>query len=75
MGRHRYDIPENIIFRESISIIDNELYLFMAIHQESIVVPENIDAIRAMEKAASKWDSIRKTDKTLNLVMEGKRYE
>ena len=29
-------------------MIGNEIYFFMAIHQESIVTPENIDAIRAL---------------------------
>ena len=58
---------ENVIWRESINFEDNELYITQAIHQEAIVVPENIDAIRAMFEIASKEDSIKKTNETLEI--------
>ena len=74
LGRLRADVPENIVFRDSVKVRDNELMLTMAVHQESIVVPENIDAIRAATGFKSKWDSIRKTDLSLGLITEGKRY-
>ena len=74
IGRIRYDIPENIVFKESITVDGKELYFFMAIHQESIVIPENIDAIRASLNMLSKWESIRKTDYSLGLIQEGKMY-
>ncbi|WGI17111.1 type II glyceraldehyde-3-phosphate dehydrogenase [Methanonatronarchaeum sp. AMET-Sl] len=67
-GRPRNDVWEIPVWRDSVVIKDNELYYFQAVHQESDVVPENIDAIRAMmelEKDSTK--SIEKTDKTLNL--------
>jgi len=47
-GRYRYDVWENVIWRDSITVKDGELYLFQGVHQEAIVVPENVDAIRAM---------------------------
>ena len=65
-GRPRNDMWENNIFKDSISIDDGELYLFQAIHQESDVIPENVDAIRAMtgiEKNNLK--SIEKTNKAM----------
>jgi len=65
-GRPRNDMWENNIFKDSISIDDGELYLFQAIHQESDVIPENVDAIRAMtgiEKDNLK--SIEKTNKAM----------
>ncbi len=69
MGRPRGDHWENIIWQNSISTDkDGELYFFQAIHQESDVVPENIDAIRAMlelEKNGEK--SIEKTNKALGI--------
>ena len=65
--RKRYDIFENVIWRESINFEDNELYITQAIHQEAIVIPENIDAIRAMFEIASKEDSIKKTNETLEI--------
>ena len=48
MKRPRNDMWENCIWPESITVGDKELYFFQAVHQESIVVPENVDAIRAM---------------------------
>jgi glyceraldehyde-3-phosphate dehydrogenase (NAD(P)) len=66
--RPRYDIWENCIWDESISIND-ELYFFQAIHQESIVIPENIDAIRAMtELEENGQKSIIKTNKSMGIV-------
>ncbi|ALU11704.1 glyceraldehyde-3-phosphate dehydrogenase [Ignicoccus islandicus DSM 13165] len=68
MGRKRYDLNELAVFEESISVNGKELFLMQAVHQESIVVPENIDAIRALATNVSKEESIRKTDSTLGLV-------
>ncbi|NOQ37289.1 type II glyceraldehyde-3-phosphate dehydrogenase [archaeon] len=48
LGRSRNDMFENAIWKDSISKYQGELYLFQAIHQESDIVPENVDAIRAM---------------------------
>ena len=68
MGRKRHDLYELAVFEESITVEGNELFLMQAVHQESIVTPENIDAIRAMFRIASKEESIRKTDSSLGLV-------
>ncbi len=48
LGRNRNDMFENAIWEDSISKYQGELYFFQAIHQESDIVPENVDAIRAM---------------------------
>ncbi len=75
VGRPRADIMENVVFEDSITVVDSrDLYLTMAIHQESIVIPENVDAARAMLNLMPKWRSIERTDRTLNLVTSGKRY-
>ncbi|ABL88861.1 glyceraldehyde-3-phosphate dehydrogenase [Pyrobaculum islandicum DSM 4184] len=74
LGRSRSDFPEVAIFRDSVTIRGNELYLMYGVHQESIVVPENVDAIRAVLGILPKWRSIEKTDKTLKLITEGKVY-
>ena len=68
MGRPRNDIYECVIWKDSIKIHDGELYLFMAVHQEAIVTPENIDAIRAMTGLATKEESIALTNKTLGIT-------
>ena len=68
MGRPRGDMWENIIWEDSISFDKGELYLFQAIHQESDVVPENIDAIRAMlELETDGAKSIKKTNKAMGI--------
>lgn len=64
--RMRYDLYENIIWLESIAIDGNDLFLTQAVHQEAIVVPENIDAIRAMF-GVPKEKSIEKTNKSLRI--------
>lgn len=70
MGRNRYDLYENIIWKDSIHIKNNELYLMQAIHQEAIVVPENVDALRAVAKLEKEpLKSIRKTDKSLGISL------
>ncbi len=75
VGRYRGDIMENCIFEGSLTVYDGrEIYLMMGIHQESIVIPENIDAVRAMFNLADKWTSIERTDKGLGLITSGKRY-
>ncbi len=67
LGRPRNDVMENAIWEQSISVDKNgEVNLFQGIHQESDVVPENVDCIRAMtgiEKDGMK--SIAKTNKAL----------
>ncbi len=71
LGRLRNDIPEVVIFEDSIYTKGNEVFLMYAVHQESIVVPENIDAIRASLNLATAEDSIKITNTTLNI---GKGY-
>lgn len=68
MGRPRGDMWENVVWKDSIAINKGELYFFQAIHQESDVVPENVDAIRAMlemEKDGAR--SIKKTNEALGI--------
>ncbi len=66
-GRPRGDLWENAIWADSVSMEGRDCYLFQAIHQESDVVPENIDAIRATLGAADREESMRTTDKALGV--------
>jgi len=66
-GRPRGDIWENCIWGQSITVEGSDLYLFQAIHQESDVVPENVDAIRAVLGEASAAESRQTTDEALGL--------
>ena len=67
-GRPRADIWENCVWGESITLEGDDLYLFQAIHQESDVVPENVDAIRAVTGAADREESMATTDEAMGLV-------
>ena len=66
-GRPRGDVWENCIWGESITVEGRDLYLFQAIHQEADVVPENVDAIRAVLGTAGAAESIRRTDEAIGL--------
>jgi len=68
MGRPRNDLYEAVIWRDSIKVIGKEVYLFMAVHQEAIVTPENIDAIRAVMKTKGGSESIRMTNSALKIA-------
>ncbi len=74
-NRPRGDLWENCIWGESISVEGTELYLFQAIHQESDVIPENIDAIRAMTGLADRDESMAMTDETLGIGLSSPRGE
>ena len=67
VGRPRGDIWENCVWRESISVEGRDLYLFQAIHQESDVIPENVDAIRALVANTNARESMATTDESLGI--------
>ncbi|PSP72134.1 type II glyceraldehyde-3-phosphate dehydrogenase [Halobacteriales archaeon QS_3_64_16] len=66
-GRSRGDIWENCIWGESIATRGTDLYLFQAIHQESDVVPENVDALRAVAGTEDAGTSIERTNEGLGM--------
>ncbi|WP_305555448.1 phosphorylating glyceraldehyde-3-phosphate dehydrogenase [Methanobrevibacter sp. V74] len=67
-GRNRNDLYEIPVWRESVNVVDNELFYMQAVHQESDVIPENIDAIRALlEIESNNEKSIDKTNKTMGI--------
>ena len=64
----RGDMMMNVLWENGIRLNGADLHFFQAIHQESIVVPENIDAIRAMfDLAPDAASSIAVTDMALGL--------
>ena len=68
MHREWNNLYEIAVWKESISVKGNRLFYIQAVHQESDVVPENIDAIRAMFELMDKWESIKKTNKSLGIL-------
>lgn len=67
LGRNRSDLYEVAVWKESIAVNGRTIDYIQAVHQESDVVPENVDAIRALTGIAGKEDSISKTDGVLGI--------
>ncbi|GGL69429.1 type II glyceraldehyde-3-phosphate dehydrogenase [Halocalculus aciditolerans] len=71
-GRPRGDVWENAVWTESVNTEGRDLYLFEAIHQESDVVPENVDAIRAVTDAdTTAEESVRTTNQAMGVDLGG----
>tara|TARA_Y100000310_G_scaffold167856_1_gene167833 strand:+ start:41542 stop:42612 length:1071 start_codon:yes stop_codon:yes gene_type:complete len=71
LGRPRGDNPEITLWADSIHMAGNHLSMIFNVHNESIPIPENIDAIRAMMgKQPDKWESIKTTDYALDTIMQ-----
>ena len=67
-GRDRNDVYEATVWKDSVTVVDGEAFMFMAVHQEAIVVPENIDAIRAMSGGYTREESMKLTDESLGIA-------
>jgi glyceraldehyde-3-phosphate dehydrogenase (NAD(P)) len=68
LGKKRADLYDIAVWRDGVHVVDNVLYYYQAIHQEADVVPENIDAIRAMcELEKDKMKSIAKTNRAMGI--------
>lgn len=68
LGRPRADVWEVAVWADTVAVDDRELVLTYMVHNESIVVPENVDVIRAL--AGSEPDpatSIAATDASLGV--------
>ena len=69
LGRSRGDMYEIPVWKESVNIENGELFYMQAVHQESDVVPENVDAIRAMLELEEDGEkSILKTNKAMGIL-------
>jgi glyceraldehyde-3-phosphate dehydrogenase (NAD(P)) len=69
MRRPRADMWEVAVWEDALAVDDREAYLTFQVHNEAIVIPENIDCIRAltgMEPDAAR--SIEKTDRSLGIT-------
>lgn len=72
MGRPRGDVWEVGLWEDSLEVDGRRLSFMQAIHQESIVVPETIDAIRTLD-GEDPLESAERTDEQLgigNLLFE-----
>jgi len=70
MDRSRGDLYEIAVWEDSVHVVGDMLYYYQAIHQESDVVPENIDAIRAMlQMEDDNMKSMEMTDRAMGIIM------
>jgi glyceraldehyde-3-phosphate dehydrogenase (NAD(P)) len=68
IGRPRGDMWEVALWEDILTVEGRELFYAYQVDNQAIVVPENIDAIRALAGAESDPDaSIRSTDRSLGM--------
>jgi len=68
LGVPRADMYEVAIFEESVVAQGRDIYFVEHIPQESIVIPENIDGIRALlGMQTDGWEAIARTNKNLGI--------
>tara|TARA_B100000927_G_C16468100_1_gene470481 strand:- start:1501 stop:2541 length:1041 start_codon:yes stop_codon:yes gene_type:complete len=66
IGRKWGDLHEIFVWEDGVRLVGNRLYYFQAIHQESDVIPENIDCVRALMEIEENWEkSVKKTDEAI----------
>ena len=67
IGRKWGDLHEIFVWEDGVKLVENRLYYFQAIHQESDVIPENVDCIRALMGTEPDWQSsVAKTDAAIS---------
>ena len=67
-GRDRNDVYEATVWKDSVTVVDGEAYMFLGVHQEAIVVPEDIDAVRAVSGGYTREESMKLTDESLGIA-------
>ncbi|MFH1439708.1 MAG: type II glyceraldehyde-3-phosphate dehydrogenase [Candidatus Woesearchaeota archaeon] len=67
LGHLRGDMTDICIWEKGVGVHGNEIFFMQAIHQESDVIPENIDAIRASMGFEDAEESMRMTDASLRI--------
>lgn len=71
LGRPRGDMWEVGLWEDSLTVKGNELFYNYQVYNQAIVVPETIDAIRALTGIETDGNkSIAKTDRALGIVRE-----
>ncbi len=63
----RSDMHEAAVWEETVTVENGTLYWIHMVHQEAIVVPDNVDAIRAMFELEDKDTSIKKTNDAVRI--------
>jgi glyceraldehyde-3-phosphate dehydrogenase (NAD(P)) len=75
-GRQRGDWPEVFIWEESLQVRERVVHLIMAVHMESIVIPDTIDCLRAVSGGdPSVQNCMWQTDAALRIAKTHECYE
>lgn len=76
MGRRRYDVYENVLFAGTLAVRGRRAYVIQAVHQEAIVIPENIDVAYAMmNEITDREEVIERVDRALGIGDLGKPFK
>ncbi|HEX9015992.1 MAG TPA: type II glyceraldehyde-3-phosphate dehydrogenase [Chloroflexota bacterium] len=71
LGRPRNDMWEVAVWEDGLAADHHDLYITYQVDNEAVVVPENVDCIRALTGVeTSAAASMEKTDRTLGIVKE-----
>lgn len=68
LDRPRGDMWEVAVWDDALAVDDREVYLTYQVHNEAIVIPENIDAIRALTGFVDAEASIDATNRSLGIT-------
>jgi glyceraldehyde-3-phosphate dehydrogenase (NAD(P)) len=72
LGRPHDNLYEVALWTDSLAVQGNELFYCYMVDNQAIVIPETIDAIRALAGTASAADSLRTTNETLGIGRLGR---
>ena len=67
LGRRRNDMWETVVWEDTVTTSDHWLCWTQGVHQEAIVIPEVIDAIRAVFDSVDAEASMNMTDRALGI--------
>ena len=67
VGRPHDNLYEVALWTDSLAVQGNELFYTYMVDNQAIVIPETIDAVRALTGTASAEDSMRMTNETLGI--------
>lgn len=67
LHRARSDMAEAAVWEETVTVDNGMLYWMHMVHQEAIVIPDNVDAIRAMFDLEGRDTSIEKTNDAMGI--------
>ncbi|HKM14235.1 MAG TPA: type II glyceraldehyde-3-phosphate dehydrogenase [Candidatus Methanomethylophilaceae archaeon] len=67
LARDRSNMYEIVVWKDGVRSTGNTLYYYQAVHQESDVVPENIDCIRSMCKLCDAKESMLLTNMAIGI--------